>query len=92
MEQTTISIQIDKDIEQPFEDFCREVGMSVSVAFNVFARTVLRNRRIPFDFESEPDPFYSEENMARLSKAIADVKSGRAVLTEHELIEVDDDD
>jgi hypothetical protein len=29
--------------------------------------------------------------MARLRKAIADVESGKAQLTEHELIEVDDD-
>jgi len=33
------------------------------------------------------DPFYSEENMSHLKKLVADVKSGKEKLTEHELIE-----
>ena len=36
------------------------------------------------------DPFYSSANMERLRKAIADANAGRN-MTEHELIEVDDD-
>jgi hypothetical protein len=36
------------------------------------------------------DSFYSEANIAGLKKAIADVKAGRAKLTEHELIGVED--
>ena len=32
-------------------------------------------------------PFYSEENMSHLKRLIDDVKSGKAKLTEHELIE-----
>ena len=35
------------------------------------------------------DPFYSEVNMERLRKAVADAKAGK--LTEHELIGVGDD-
>ena len=37
------------------------------------------------------DPFFSEANMTRLKKAIADVESGKAKLTEHELIEAEYD-
>ncbi len=40
---------------------------------------------------ADPDPFYSEANMKRLRKAIADVEAGRAKLAEHELLEVKDD-
>ncbi|MCL1995738.1 MAG: hypothetical protein FWG63_05980 [Defluviitaleaceae bacterium] len=40
---------------------------------------------------ADTDPFYSAKNMAQLLADIADVKAGRAVLTEHELIEADDD-
>ncbi|MDR0571665.1 MAG: hypothetical protein LBG48_02305 [Rickettsiales bacterium] len=32
------------------------------------------------------DSFYSESNITRLRKAIADVEAGRAKLTEHELM------
>jgi hypothetical protein len=37
--------------------------------------------------QAATDPFFSEANMNRLRKAIADVESGKAKLTEHELIE-----
>jgi DNA-damage-inducible protein J len=40
-------------------------------------------------FEVAVDPFFSEANMERLRKAIADVEAGR--VTEHELIEVYDE-
>lgn len=38
-------------------------------------------------FDSSMDPFYSEENMSHLKRLIDDVKSGKAKLAEHELIE-----
>ncbi len=33
------------------------------------------------------DTFYSEENINFLTKIISDIESGKAVLTEHELLE-----
>ena len=44
-----------------------------------------REKRIPFDVSV--DPFYSESNMAYLKRVVADIESGKADLTEHELIE-----
>jgi len=38
--------------------------------------------------EIEPNPFYSEVNLARIKRAIDDLDAGLGV--EHELIEVDD--
>jgi DNA-damage-inducible protein J len=64
--------------------------MSMTAAFTIFATKVSKERRIPFNVEV--DPFYSEENMAHLRQIIADVESGKAKLTEHELIDVDDDE
>lgn len=40
-------------------------------------------------FELTADPFYSRENMAELERRIADVKSGKSTLKEHDLIEAD---
>ena len=90
MAQTTLNIRIDEDVKKGLEDFCYDVGMNVSVAVNMFAKAVIREQRLPFEVSA--DPFYSEKNMNRLRKAIADVKSGKSKLTEHELIEVEEDD
>jgi len=89
--QTMINFRMDEELKRGMEQACKDMGMSVTTAFTIFATKVSKERRIPFEVASDPDPFYSEANMERLRKAIADVKSGKAKLTEHELIEVDDD-
>jgi DNA-damage-inducible protein J len=61
--------------------------MSATTAFTIFAMKVSKERRIPFDVTADPDPFYSDANMKRLKKAISDVKSGKAKLTEREFVE-----
>ena len=48
---------------------------------------VCAEHRIPFEVSA--DPFYSESNIDHLRKIIHDIDTGKAKLTEHELIEVD---
>ena len=48
MAQTTFSIRMDCDLKTEFDKLCEEFGMSMSTAINVFARAVVRERRIPF--------------------------------------------
>jgi DNA-damage-inducible protein J len=86
-----VNFRMDNDLKKGMEQACKDMGISMSAAFTIFATKVSRERRIPFDITADPDPFYSEVNMKRLRKAIADVESGRTKLTEHELIEVGDD-
>ena len=45
----------------------------------------MRLQKIPFELSA--DPFFSEANIRRLERAANDVRSGKAVLTEHELID-----
>ena len=86
MAQTTFSVRMDAEVKRQLDDFCTQVGMNTTVAFNMFARAVLREKRLPFDVMVESDPFYSESNMAHLRRGIAALNSGKGV--EHELIEV----
>jgi DNA-damage-inducible protein J len=88
--QTTMSFQIDAEIIAKMEQVCQKLGMTTAAAFTMFAKKVSGESRIPF--EEEIDPFYSEENMAELTRRITDIDSGRAVLIERELIRVYDDE
>ena len=88
MAQTMVNFRMDAELKQRMEETCRKMGLTLTAAFTMFAAKVTQDRRIPFEVTAEPDPFYSEENIARLRAAIADVKAGRN-LTEHELIEID---
>jgi DNA-damage-inducible protein J len=90
MAQTMVNFRMDEDLKRNMEQACKDMGMSVTTAFTIFATKVSKERRIPFEISADPDPFYSEANMSRLLKAIADAKEGKN-MTEHELIEADDD-
>ena len=81
----TMSIRIDSKAKKGLADVCKELGITISAAFNMFATKVAREKRIPF--ELEVDPFYSKENIEYLKKVIKDIESGKAQLIEHDLIE-----
>ena len=75
MGQTSINIRMDEDLKKQFEAFCSDVGMTMTTAVCVFAKTVVRERRIPFEISAESDPFYSLANIARLRKSIAEMEA-----------------
>ena len=88
MAQAMVNFRMDAELKQRMEETCRKMGLTLTAAFTMFAAKVTQDRRIPFEVTADEDPFYSEENMARLRAAIADAKAGRN-LTKHELIEID---
>ena len=82
MEQSTISIRIDSQLKKDFEEFCKNVGMNMTTAISIFATTVVKEQRIPFEISA--DPFYSEKNMARLRKSMREIEENGG--TVHEVI------
>ena len=86
MPQTTFSVRMDSEVKKQLDDFCTQVGMNTSTAFNMFALAVLREKRLPFDVTTEADPFYSESNLAHLRRGVAALNSGKGV--ERDIIEV----
>jgi DNA-damage-inducible protein J len=87
MAQTTLNVRIDEDVKRELEAFCDAVGMNISVAVNMFAKTVIREQRLPFEIAAHP--FYGEANQKRLKEAVGRLEAGKGV--EHELFEVDED-
>ena len=49
MAQTNVNIRMDADLKRQFEAFCSDMGMSMTTAFNIFAKKVVREYRIPFE-------------------------------------------
>ncbi len=88
MATKSITIRMDEDLKRQAETLFNDLGMNMTTAFTVFAKAAVRLQKIPFEVAG--DPFYSEANMTRLRKAIADMDAGRN-MSVHELIEVDDD-
>ena len=77
MAMVNVNIRMEKEVKERLNGFCKEVGMNMSTLFNVFAKKVIRDNRIPFSVDI--DPFYSEENVKWLNESIKQMKEGKIV-------------
>lgn len=66
MAQATFSVRMDEDLKKDFDILCSDFGMNTTTAFNIFARAVVRERRIPFEIKALP-----QENVTRESALAA---------------------
>ena len=73
MAQTTISVRMDDTLKMEFDSVCNDLGLSMTTAVIMLAKKMTREKRIPF--EVSVDPFYSNENMERLRKSIAQMEA-----------------
>lgn len=72
MVMSVVEVKLDEQTKGDFEALCQELGITVSDAFSMFARKMVREQRIPF--EVSIDPFYSEANVSMLRRSVAQVK------------------
>lgn len=70
MAQTNVNIRMDETLKQQFDHLCNELGLNMSTAFNIFARTMVRQQKIPFEISLDVP---NAETLA----AIDDVNHGR---------------
>ena len=75
-----ISLRIEDDVKKKAEQACADIGMSLSTAINIYLKKLGRESRIPFDVAA--DPFYSQENMARLRASVAQMEATRGTVHE----------
>lgn len=53
-EKVTVSVRIDKEVKEQFEQMCKSMGLNISDAINIFARKVVTEQAIPFDVKLKP--------------------------------------
>lgn len=70
MRQTATTIRLDSELKAEFDKLCEEFGMSANTAFNIYVKTVVRQRRIPFQIQVEP----IDEVMERGRKAFYEMR------------------
>ena len=69
MAQSTFSIRMDEGLKRDFNQFCDDVGMTMTAAFVVFAKAAVRERRFPFEIG---------EHRVRLPRTRSDDSAARA--------------
>lgn len=50
---STLNVRMDTSTKEQFINFCDEVGVSASSLMNMFAKTVVRNQRVPFPLTTD---------------------------------------
>ena len=54
MPTSTFSVRMDEKLKTELDELCAQFGMNTSTAINLFARAVVRERRIPFEITAVP--------------------------------------
>ena len=63
MEKVVVNFRIDKDTKKEMEEICKDIGISIGTAFNIFAKKFTRERKMPFELDAAP--FYRQKNIER---------------------------
>jgi len=79
MATKTFSVRLEENVKNDLDQFCDNVGLSLSSLMSLFAKTVVRERRIPFEITDLSDPFYSKINQHHLQESFSQLESGKIV-------------
>ena len=77
LSQTNVSIRMDNDLKEQFSAFCADMGMSMTTAFNIFARKTVREYRIPFEIGGNPPNAETLEALDEVRRMKADPNLGK---------------
>lgn len=88
MSTTAISIRLDSEIKKQFDALCKAFGISTNAAFNLFAKTVVREKAIPFQVALSQ----KENDSSRRSIAAQDALNRIQSLSAHESHEWTDEE
>ena len=68
-----VNFRMDEDLKKDMERTCKEMGLTLTAAFTMFAAKVTKEQRIPFEIAVAP--FNGKENMERIERAVADANA-----------------
>lgn len=78
MASINVNIRMDSELKKRFEVFCDDMGMSMTTAFNIFAKKAVREYRIPFEIGAELPNAETREAIAEVQRMKADPSLGKA--------------
>ena len=77
MPSTNINIRMDAELKSAFEAFCKDVGLTMTTAFNVFAKKTVDEQRIPFAIGKERPNKETLEALEEVRQMKADPTLGK---------------
>ena len=80
MAQVMVNFRIDEDVKKNMEQACREMGLTMTTAFTIFATKVGKEKRIPFEITADPhasEPYQRQRRRAEPEQAHSEEKLAR---------------
>ena len=71
------NIRMDADLKKQFEAFCADMGMTMTTAFNIFAKKAVRENRIPFEISGDVPNAETIEAIQEVKKMKANPDMGK---------------
>ena len=87
MANTNINIRMDTDLKKQFEAFCADMGMTMTTAFNIFARKAVREYRIPFEISGDVPNAETVEAIQEVKRMKANPSLGKTYSDVDQMIE-----
>ena len=87
MASTNINIRMDADLKRQFEAFCADMGMTMTTAFNIFAKKVVREYRIPFEIGGDVPNAETVEAIREVQQMKADPSLGKTYTDVDQMVE-----
>ena len=75
MQQANISIRVDKTVKEKFCDLCEDFGLTTTAAFTLFMKSVIREKKIPFEISAEETHDWRKkgiENFESMRRTVAE--------------------
>lgn len=82
MAQTNVNIRMEENLKKQFDNLCNELGLTMTSAINIFAKTMVRQRGIPFEVSlhipneetlQAIDDVNNERNLSRPFHSVAEL-------------------
>lgn len=80
MAQTNVCIRMDAELKKQFEEFCADVGMSMTTAITVFARKTVRENKIPFAVDRKVPNEETKAAIEETRRMIEDPNYGKSYM------------
>ena len=88
-QQATMSIRVDRTLKQNFDALCDDFGLSNTAALIIFMKTVVRERKIPFEIKADSIEDSKKKALLAFDRMREDVaKAGMQDLSLDEINEI----
>ena len=77
MANININIRMDAELKKQFEAFCADMGMTMTTAFNIFAKKAVREYRIPFEISGDVPNAETVEAIQEVKQMKAEPNRGK---------------